>query len=526
LRNSILLTPTLKLFAVLILSGLNPVAAQEVIFSDSYEQAAEITSFSASLDAIEQGQSTTISWTTVGALLCAPSGGAGDWESTIIDLPNGSAQIEIPDSGQFIFTLTCIGVIGEHSFANEVVDVSPVPAVITSFNAFPDAIAEGDITTLSWTTDFATSCTASNGTGGWDLVSIALPDGDAQVTIPTVGDFTFTLTCNGAVGIPAVAEDMVSVSPAAAITNFSASSDSIAEGETTTLSWTTSNGTGGWDAELIALPAGNAQITIPTAGEYTFTLTCDGIAGTPAVANEVVTVSPAAVITSFTADPSSLVVNNISTISWTIENATSCTPSGGTGGWDAVTITLPDGQADITIDSAGEHTFTLTCDGVAGPAAVDNVVVAATLNPNECMAPPLANGALGFWENFWLVPFPGPASDSRFLTIPRTSYFAMEFNTGNVVDDGKMTTIETTVTDGVRLGAFSKCPGDFDVAPECQHSWGISGGIRWATNGRVGACQLEPNTTYYFNVTFTNGITTSSTCGKSPCITNMQHSNR
>ena len=125
-----------------------------------------------------------------------------------------------------------------------------------------------------------------------------------------------------------------------------------------------------------------------------------------------------------------------------------------------------------------------------------------------------------------MVDFPGPVSDNKFLTIPRSGFFALEFNTGNIVDDGKMTTIETTVTDGIRLGSFSKCPGDFDVPAECQHTWGIGGGVRWATNGRADACQLELDTTYYFNVTFTDGSTPSSTtCDKSPCYTNMQYIN-
>jgi len=102
-------------------------------------------------------------------------------------------------------------------------------------------------------------------------------------------------------------------------------------------------------------------------GEYTFTLTCDGIAGTPAVANEVVTVSAAAVISSFTATPASLVVDDMTTLSWVTENSASCTPSGGLGGWDATNITLPSGETSVVVDTDGEHTFTLTCSGVAGP---------------------------------------------------------------------------------------------------------------------------------------------------------------
>ena len=449
LQNRYSFITTLRVVVVLLLAGFNTAAA-ETIFQDGYEQPVEITGFSASAGAIMQGESTTISWTTLGATMCLPSSGAGDWATTEIDLPDGSAQIQISDTGNFTFTLTCIGLSGEPVFGNILVSVSPVPAEIISFIATPDVIVQGNSTTLSWTTNYATSCIPSNGAGDWTTQSITTPDGSAEIQIPDADNYTFTLTCKGAIGEDAVAEDMVTVSAI-----------------------------------------------------------------------------PPVVITSFIATPDSMVVGNSTVLSWTTENATSCTPSGGIGGWDAVVIDVPDGETSIVVDADGEHTFTLTCNGVAGPAAIEEVTVAATLNPNECSAPPLANGTLGFWENFWQVAFPGPVSDNEFLLIPGFSFYALEFNTGNFVDDGKMTTIETTAEDGLRLGSFSKCPGDFDVPAECQHTWGISGGIRWATNGRLGACQLEPNTTYYFNVTFTDGVNAgSTTCDVSKCFTRLQVDNR
>lgn len=537
LQNQFSYIATLRVVALLLLSGINTAAAQ-TIFQDGYEQAAAITSFSASSDAIMQGQSTTISWTTVGATECTPSGGAGDWATTEIGLPDDSAQIQFPDAGDFTFTLTCVGLVGGQAFANTVVSASPVPAEISSFTASPAAIAEGASTTLSWTTNFATSCTASNGAGDWVSQTIVVPDGSVDIQIPATGDYTFTLTCDGAIGVAAVAEDMVTVSPAVAITSFVASLTSIAENQSTTFSWSTenaisctaSNGAGGWSAEVLSLPSGTAQIAITTAGMYTFTMTCEGEAGDLAVASEDITVSAAAEITSFEASVDEVAVGETLTLSWTTQNTTSCTPTGGADGWDAVNITVPDGEVILDIVTEGEQTFTLTCDGVAGPAAVAEAVVTVTPDPNSCSSVPLGPGSptwVNTWESFWIVEFPAPVSDSRFLTIARFGYHALEFNTGNIVDDGSLLTIETTVTDGVRLGSISKCPGDFDVPAECQHVWGIGGGIRWATNNRAGACQLEPETTYYFNLTYTDGIDPgASTCGKSPCITNVQVQNR
>jgi hypothetical protein len=209
-------------------------------------------------------------------------------------------------------------------------------------------------------------------------------------------------------------------------------------------------------------------------------------------------------------------------------NATSCTPTGGVGGWINRVIGLPSGSTNITVPNAGTFTFTLTCEDAAGGSAVRRTTVTANAEPTTqtCSAAPLAGNVIP-WETFWLVDFPNPGYDNRFAVIPRMGYLALKFNTGSIVDDGKMSTIETTITDGVRLGAFSECPGDFDVAPECEYVWGISGGIRWATNARADACQLKPNTTYYFNVTFTDGTdTASTTCNTSQCVTNLQHVNR
>ena len=543
LQNRFSYIATLKVASVLLLlSGVNTAVAQ-TIFKDSFEQPVAITSFSASATAIMQGQSTTISWTTVAAISCTPSGGAGDWVATEIDLPDGSAQIQFPEAGDFTFTLTCAGLTGDKAFANFVVSASPVPAEITSFSASPDVIAEGDLTTLSWTTNFASSCIPSDGVGEWSGQSIVVPDGSVQIIIPAADTYTFTLTCIGAVGDPAVASDIVTVSPAVAITKFVASLTSIAENQITTFSWSTenaksctaSNGAGGWSAEVLTLPSGTAQIAITTAGMYTFTMTCEGEAGDLAVASEDITVSAPAEITSFVASANEVAVGESLTLSWKTQNTTLCTPTGGADGWEAVKITLldgtlPDGEAILDIVTEGEHTFTLTCDGVAGPAAVSNAVVTVTPDPNSCSSVPFSPYPSLWvrpWESFWQVAFPGPISGDEFLTIAQFGFHALEFNTANIVDDGKMTTIETTVTDGVRLGSISKCPGDFDVPDECQHIWGIGGGIRWATNGRAGACQLEPETTYYFNLTYTDGFAAeSTTCNRSPCITNVQYDNR
>lgn len=232
-------------------------------------------------------------------------------------------------------------------------------------------------------------------------------------------------------------------------------------------------------------------------------------------------------ILSFSVVPSTFVVNGTTTVSWNTQNATECAPSAGAGHWKDRSISLPSGSTEVTVIAEKTVIFTLTCEGNNGPVEENRTVtITPTPEPSSCDDPPLSGNEVG-WTDFWLVDFPEPGYDNRFATIPTTGYYAVKFNTGSIISDGKMSTIETTQTDGVRLGSFSECPGDFNVTDECQMVWGIGGGIRWATNGRSDACQLEPNTDYYFNVTFTNGVSGSTTsCNDAPCVTNLQHVNQ
>jgi len=141
----------------------------------------------------------------------------------------------------------------------------------------------------------------------------------------------------------------------------------------------------------------------------------------------------------------------------------------------------------------------------------------------DCVPGPLS-GEVTAWLDFWQVAFPGPGYKNEPLHILDAGYHALEFNTGSVVDHGGVITVANTGSNGTRLASISECLGDFNVPPECTHSWGSSGGIGWATDGEPGYCQLAPNTTYYLNFTFTDGLDgATTTCLPSEtCVTTVQ----
>jgi hypothetical protein len=223
------------------------------------------------------------------------------------------------------------------------------------------------------------------------------------------------------------------------------------------------------------------------------------------------------VITDFSATPSTINEGGNTLINWATENAESCEIMDSLGEFNGPVST--NNSVILVIATAGSYTFTLTCVGFEGPvmAMITIEVVAPPCDPS-----PLS-GVISLWSNYWEKEFPEPNFDNKFATIPRTGFLALQFDTADIIGDGRLTTIETTATDGLRLGTISTCPGDFDVEPECDHVWGNGGSIRWETNGRVGVCHLNPNTTYYFNVTFTDGQSPRTTsCKSAPCIPSVK----
>ena len=278
------------------------------------------------------------------------------------------------------------------------------------------------------------------------------------------------------------------------------------------------------DIESIVILPNSNLISVTTAGAYSVTKT-DSAPPAP----------DAVVISSFSATPSAVDVNELITLSWTTQNASSCAPSRGAAGWNTKTIGLPNGNNSFSIANANTYTFTLTCTGTNGDEAVRNTTITVnepapapepTPSGTVCDASPLA-GVNDTWVNFWGVSFPKPGYGNKNDIIPRSGYVSYEFNTGSIIDSGLIVTVGNTLTSGVRLGAVSECPGQFDVVPACDHVWGLGGGISWATNGKAGACQLKPNTTYYLNLTFTDGFDPkTSTCTTNNCVATFQHVNR
>jgi len=82
-------------------------------------------------------------------------------------------------------------------------------------------------------------------------------------------------------------------------------------------------------------------------------------------------------IDSFTAAPDAIVAGETTTLSWTVSNASSCAALGGTAAWTAISPNSSSGSTVITIDAAGDYTFTLRCTDGSNTVSLNVVVTVA-----------------------------------------------------------------------------------------------------------------------------------------------------
>ena len=359
------------------------------------------------------------------------------------------------------------------------------------------------------------------------IQSITILPGTGQMNIITTIGYDITPT---------------SVGDGVAITSFIFTPASVLANETSSLSWETSNadscsasgGVDGWnttDIGAIGLVNGSRDVSTSTLGSHIFTLTCNGTeTGDTVALSATLTVNAlnAVAITEFYALPVTISAGGSTIIGWATNNATTCTPSGGTGGWNSVDIAsigLASGETNITATTEGAIQFALTCQDADGGQTTSNVIVTVEPEADNCPTPNLSGRTVD-WGDQWGTAFPGPTYKTTTIALPRYGYHAIEFNTGQVDDDGRVLGIENTNTTGIVFGAISKCPGDFNVTRDCKYKWGLGGSIDWSTNNSSYSCEMDADTTYYLNLTFTDGDNPEeTTCTSNLCNATMQHRN-
>lgn len=236
-------------------------------------------------------------------------------------------------------------------------------------------------------------------------------------------------------------------------------------------------------------------------------------------------------------------INTTVALSWAVSDAASCETLGGNAVWDATAIPLVDGAATgsqtNTVDFVGTRSYTLRCVNGANTTTRSVTVTGIDDTPppvgDACPAEyvPTLSGSDVEWASVLGQTWPQPSYSQRTLTVPRGGYLSIAFDTGDFAGwRGSYKTITAIGTLGNRLIAISKCAGDFseqlpimdlDACTEDQYN---GGAVAWSTQTTPssGFCGLDPNTTYYINITFVEGGVAGNTdrCSGTSCRTVLQ----
>ncbi len=137
---------------------------------------------------------------------------------------------------------------------------------------------------------------------------------------------------------------------------------SISSGQSSTLSWSSSNATsctasGGWAGNKAV---SGSQSVGPLTATTDFTLTCTGAGGSGSDTARVTVGGASAPTLTFSANPTTVASGGSSTLTWSSTNATSCTAS---NGWSGSRLTS--GTASTGALTAN-RTYVLTCTGSGG----------------------------------------------------------------------------------------------------------------------------------------------------------------
>jgi hypothetical protein len=240
-----------------------------------------ITTFSASPPAIKSGETTTLTWSVIGA--------------TSININEGIGGVSVADSRNVTplatttYKLTAINNYGSITKSVTVtVDTSNVTAtenstttttkpVISSFSASSNNITLGDNSTLTWSVSGARNITISQGIGSVTA--------SGSISVYPTDNTTYTLTAINSFGSEnATATITVNRTTATdvfppVINSFTATPDTISPGGSSNLTWDISGATSVTIDQGIGTPSTFGQMVYPTENT-TYTLTAINPAGT------------------------------------------------------------------------------------------------------------------------------------------------------------------------------------------------------------------------------------------------------
>ncbi len=290
-----------------------------------------------------------LSWSTTNANSCTAT---GDWSGS---KSTSGSQVVGPLTDDASYTLTCTGPGGSASATRTISVIPPVAPTVT-LAAVPSSVGYNGITTLTWSSTDADSCT---GTGDW---SGNKATNGSQNVGPLTENSTFGLTCTGPGGTDSVSVSVDVGLPAQPVVQVQATPGLIDYGQTTQITWSAQNASscvasGGWSG--LRTVSGSETVG-PLTQDTSFVLTCSGLGGSGSDVVNVVVTDPPAPLLFLVADSTVIETGSSVTLFWLSANTDSCSASGDWSGAQPTTGSFE--TAPLSADAE----FTLTCSGVGG----------------------------------------------------------------------------------------------------------------------------------------------------------------
>lgn len=236
------------------------------------------------------------------------------------------------------------------------------PLAFVEISVDPETVLSGESATLTWSSNFADSCTIEP--------DIGTVDADGSLTVTPSETTTYTISATG-YGITATDQVTITVTYPLPTVSISAEPATIDIGDSCVLTWNTT------DAESCVIDNGigdvdvNGSITVTPTEDTTYTITATGPGGT-ATAFVTVTVTYPVPTVDIEADYDTILEGDSATLTWTSTDATECSID-----QDIGSVSL---NGSISVSPFETTTYTISATNPDN-TAIDTVTIYVTTYP-------------------------------------------------------------------------------------------------------------------------------------------------
>lgn len=278
--------------------------------------------------------------------------GTGSWVQIAGSVWNESYLITGRTNGTYTYQVrACLdGKCGSYKTGTTSTTVTLVAPTV-SLSASPAAIASGQSSTLTWSSTNAAACTL-------DGVAVALAG--SKSTGALTATRTYNLSCTNP-GFTTPKSTTVTIVPVPKV-NITADATTIGINQSTTLRWTTDDASS-CTLDGASVAVNSSKSTGALTSSRTYNLSCTGIGGTTPDSVTITVIPPPTV--NFTADSTTIGINQGTTLRWTTSNASSCT-------LDGVSVAVNSSKATGALSSS--RSYALSCTSLGG-TTLKNVTI-------------------------------------------------------------------------------------------------------------------------------------------------------